>query len=286
MLNDSRLSWEARGLLAYLLSKPDNWRVSRDALASQGPAGRDKIGRILKELKEIGYLQIDQRRDENGQFIYENIIRESPESPAPENPSLDASAPDNAPLISTREISTEERSSSLPLEETQIVNTKISSRLKSRSRKTAEPDPFFEQAWAMYRKRDHDSKVRGRQAWARSLAAAGGDPAPLLQGVARYMRYCEGTETQYIKGFAVFFGPDEFWRREWRPEQARPRAELFTDRQADAADRALANERAIREKEAARYAEKERIHRDTGIDVDDPACANLPETLAFRRQFV
>jgi hypothetical protein len=33
---DKRLSWGARGLLVYLLGKPDHWRVSTAALIIQG----------------------------------------------------------------------------------------------------------------------------------------------------------------------------------------------------------------------------------------------------------
>ena len=60
-LNDS-LSWEAKGMLAYLCSKPDNWEVSITQLTnhsrkSPSPSGRDKTYRILNELQEAGYVR-------------------------------------------------------------------------------------------------------------------------------------------------------------------------------------------------------------------------------------
>ncbi len=40
-LNDERLSFRARGILAWLVSKPDNWQVRITAIAAAGKEGRD-----------------------------------------------------------------------------------------------------------------------------------------------------------------------------------------------------------------------------------------------------
>ena len=78
VLNDTRLSLEARGLLAYLLSKPNHWRVNSRALVHISPAGRDKIQRILRELERYGYLERRRVRGEGGKFVWESVIREMP----------------------------------------------------------------------------------------------------------------------------------------------------------------------------------------------------------------
>ena len=44
------LSWEAKGLWSFLLSKPDHWRVSVVHLTKYFPGGKTRIYRILKEL--------------------------------------------------------------------------------------------------------------------------------------------------------------------------------------------------------------------------------------------
>jgi len=77
-LNDERLSWEARGLLAYLLSKPNNWKVNSRALVGKAPAGRAKVQRILRELEEHGYLERRKVRGEHGRFEWESVVREIP----------------------------------------------------------------------------------------------------------------------------------------------------------------------------------------------------------------
>jgi hypothetical protein len=76
--NDERLSWEARGVMGYLLSKPDNWTISRTDLIKRGDAGREKIQRILKELERCGYVTRTRCKKEDGTFYYETTITECP----------------------------------------------------------------------------------------------------------------------------------------------------------------------------------------------------------------
>lgn len=67
--NDSRLSWEARGMLSYLLSQPDDWQIWPEALVKQAPdAGREKVYRILNELELAGYISRRQERDSSGRM--------------------------------------------------------------------------------------------------------------------------------------------------------------------------------------------------------------------------
>jgi hypothetical protein len=50
------LSFEARGMLSYILSKPITWTVQPKDLQQKG-CGRDKVYRILNELEENGYIK-------------------------------------------------------------------------------------------------------------------------------------------------------------------------------------------------------------------------------------
>ena len=63
---DARLSWAARGVLAYLFSKPDDWEINPRALISEGDLGRDALYRVLSELKEFGYIRRYQERRSDG----------------------------------------------------------------------------------------------------------------------------------------------------------------------------------------------------------------------------
>ena len=68
MLGDIRLSWKARGLLAYLLSKPPNWKVIISHLVTQGSDGKAAIVAGLDELEGFGYLKRTRRPKVKGQF--------------------------------------------------------------------------------------------------------------------------------------------------------------------------------------------------------------------------
>ena len=77
-INDKRLSLEARGLLVFLLSKPNDWQVNSRALTNISPAGRDKIRRILRELEQFGYLERRRFQGKDGKFVWESVVREQP----------------------------------------------------------------------------------------------------------------------------------------------------------------------------------------------------------------
>ena len=59
-LEDAQLSWAARGLLGYLLAKPDDWQVRVSDLCRRGDLGRDGIHRVLQQLQDFGYKQGEQ----------------------------------------------------------------------------------------------------------------------------------------------------------------------------------------------------------------------------------
>ncbi len=67
-LNDEQLSWKAKGLLAYMLSLPDDWSFSLADLAIRSKCGREATAKILDELIEAGYLQKVQERGKDGKF--------------------------------------------------------------------------------------------------------------------------------------------------------------------------------------------------------------------------
>jgi len=82
-LEDPRLSFKAKGILAYLLSKPDNWYCYSKHLAKVGPDGISAVKTGLRELRETGYLEKRPIKGEDGKIVkWESIIREQPKSPA------------------------------------------------------------------------------------------------------------------------------------------------------------------------------------------------------------
>jgi predicted AlkP superfamily pyrophosphatase or phosphodiesterase len=55
-VNDARLDLKARGLLLFMLSKPDGWTFRERSLADQAGVGRDQVRAALHKLIECGYV--------------------------------------------------------------------------------------------------------------------------------------------------------------------------------------------------------------------------------------
>lgn len=81
-LEDDRLSFKAKGILAYLLSKPDNWKVIVGNLVKYSKDGKSAVYAGLKELKECGYYVKTPIRSEDGRRIsrWESTVYEMPDS--------------------------------------------------------------------------------------------------------------------------------------------------------------------------------------------------------------
>lgn len=67
-MEDDRLTFEARGVLAYILVKPDNWEIQINDLRRAGGTGRDKVYRILNELIAFGYITREQHMQSDGKM--------------------------------------------------------------------------------------------------------------------------------------------------------------------------------------------------------------------------
>jgi hypothetical protein len=67
-LQDESLSWKAKGLLAYLLSLPDDWQIYINELKNHATDGRDSTATALKELISAGYITRNYAEREEGKF--------------------------------------------------------------------------------------------------------------------------------------------------------------------------------------------------------------------------
>jgi len=79
-LQNHALSFKARGLLAYLLSQPDDWRISSGALARLAVHdGRESIRTALKELETANYLHRRRTKDpDTGRFGWHHLLFDHP----------------------------------------------------------------------------------------------------------------------------------------------------------------------------------------------------------------
>lgn len=123
LFNDNTLSMKAKGLLAQILSLPDDWKYSVNGLASLFSDGRDAVNGAINELIEHGYITRTKITNEFGVFDgYQYDIYEKPqteygkvadypftgkpftENPFTENPTVSNTNISNTNILNTKEL--------------------------------------------------------------------------------------------------------------------------------------------------------------------------------------
>lgn len=72
------LSGLAVAVLVYLLSHRDGFDVTSQSIARQFKNGRDAVRTALRELKDLGYIETAQKRDEAGDWHHYMTVHDSP----------------------------------------------------------------------------------------------------------------------------------------------------------------------------------------------------------------
>ena len=112
IFRDENLSAKSLGILAKMLSLPDNWEFSVTGLCSIFKKdGIDSIRNGLKELEQNGYLVRNRVRDESGKLTSaEWTVSDQPmfEKPMLENPMLENPMLENRTQYNTKEYNTKE----------------------------------------------------------------------------------------------------------------------------------------------------------------------------------
>lgn len=188
VFDDDRLSYEAAGLLGYLLSRPDHWEVNQTQLGDRRGVGRDRMRRIVGELIEAGYMRRERIRNESsGTFngstylVYDEPQKADPEEVeddhrATENPAVGSSGgrenrpPENpSSAIYTEVVRTE---SSANTEEKTGAGARAEGRAHSGLRGAPPPPPdpdfaadleAFKSTWPNWAVDDEDLATRALQ---------------------------------------------------------------------------------------------------------------------------
>lgn len=82
VLNDTNLSFKAKGLYAYLYSKPEGWDFESGRIAKEAHDGRDGVRSGLKELENAGYLR--RYKTPVGRMVYLLVANPMTEKPSQE----------------------------------------------------------------------------------------------------------------------------------------------------------------------------------------------------------
>lgn len=125
LLNDNTISLKAKGLFAFMQSKPEGWNFSVDKIAFQCKEAKSSISEGLKELEILGYLVRKKQQTGNGFIVdyhlYFDTNNEKPmsdfqsletqvlEIPMLENPSIGKSVNNSKKDISKKDNSNKEK---------------------------------------------------------------------------------------------------------------------------------------------------------------------------------
>lgn len=77
-MQDRRLSFTARGILAYVLSLPVDKHLTAEWLESQSPVSRRSTRAALKELEVLGYYRKTKRSGGRGTWLWEQVMSDAP----------------------------------------------------------------------------------------------------------------------------------------------------------------------------------------------------------------
>jgi len=78
-LNDPQMRWRTKGLHAYLISLPDNWKINMTDLENRASDGREGLRGAMAELIKHGYVERKKLKDEQGKMQgYEYVVYEVP----------------------------------------------------------------------------------------------------------------------------------------------------------------------------------------------------------------
>ncbi|RWE03854.1 helix-turn-helix domain-containing protein [Mesorhizobium sp.] len=178
IMADGGLSFEAIGLLCYLLSKPNDWSVNIEDLRRQGGIGKDKVYRIINDLIDARLIARVVHRFADGrvrevEYIVYNERQPLPEKPETANPETAQPETENPDvLLSTdnhQELNLEMRAKQLSLTMTALP--------------VSPPGASFETWWKLYPEKV--GKGAARKAFERALRKT--TVESLVAGVQRYI---------------------------------------------------------------------------------------------------
>ena len=196
LAQDRTVSFEARGLLTYLISKPYDWEIWEKALMNEGNCGSYVIRRIIKELVAAKYIIKKRERDDNGTFksvVYE--VFPEPQTPG-KPPTCQKSTVDN-PRIDNP------------------PHTKERTLLNTDSTNSADGGDFDE-FWKWCPRKV--GKGAARTAYAKAIKKA--SHKTILNGIGRYFNSTASKDQQFIVHPARWLN-EERWQDE-PPRRQRP----------------------------------------------------------------
>lgn len=118
LIADKSLSWRAKGIAIYLLSKPDDWQIVREDIEQYATDGIASVRAGLKELEDAGYLTRTRKIGAHGHFEWDIVLHETPPPSAVNQPVEQPPSADLPPVVNPSVVNP-------PAENRTLLNTDV-----------------------------------------------------------------------------------------------------------------------------------------------------------------
>lgn len=220
------LSWKAKGIMAYLLTLPDDWTVYTEEIAKHSKDGRDGFLAGWRELKKHGYVERFPVKEAGKIVRWETVVRENPvtkgippltDLPQVENPV--AGFPSNGNSHPTNYLSTNYL-------DKQNTNNNNKPAEPAKAEPAADYANEFEILWKLYPIGRKQGKDKAKAVYIRERKKKDGPSFDLVKSkLLEYIKQIniKHTQQQYIKQGGTWFN-QHGWADEYdmTPEAPKP----------------------------------------------------------------
>lgn len=227
-INDKRLTWKAKGIHTYLMSKPDDWKPSIEELSKASKDSHDAVRAGLQELEKAGYMQRKRLHGVGGKIIgWEHLVYETPqtitkkpdvEKPQQEKPQLDFPHEGEPHVGNPALINTELLNTELPSTESNGASVDGAAIVPAENgdepgaRPVAGKNDYsgdFLLFWSKYPRKKE--KLAAWKCWCARMKdkERPATPEEMIIAAERYGKECKGKDLDFIKHPATFLGPNK-----------------------------------------------------------------------------
>lgn len=212
------VSWKAKGIMAYLLTLPDDWKVHSSEISSHSSDGKAAFQSGWNELKKLGYVYQEKLIDNDTKKIigWQTTVQESVKNQNPknqklenqklENQNLDFQNLENRPILNTNKLKTNELN-------TNKENMTIAEQSPSHSTtKKDELKADFEKLWKLY------PNKKGKKVAYTAYKSAIKDGTTNRQIQDGIQAYCKQIDMNHISPEYIKHGSTYFRQRAWEDD--------------------------------------------------------------------
>lgn len=219
LINDQTLSWAAKGVLCYLLSKPTDWQFFIGDIVKHAACTEYQVQKLIKELETAGYIKRykDVKPGTNKLYWVWEINIEKENLRQPEIATIVNC--DGRKIVPYTNTNTDTNTDLTVKPLRDINNTDVLFTSLPPKGAVADHEDDWEQFWKSYTPVKIDGRVvqKGSKSVARKkymqIRKKGVTHAELMQGMLAYIRYCK--ENAILScGVAVFLN-QERWKDDY-----------------------------------------------------------------------